>query len=794
MVSLPNSVSSSVRQRSGLGWWRTERAARKDAAFQAYKSLYEAGLLNDNLLPLTKDVLISEDAEKRPSTINVPTQISPWIDLAELWSSTDGFEMVVTAKQVGSKDDGVTMPLILPSMILASLSFDLYWDSTTTFRIDLETAELASNLSTEFIQLARQATQLLLRSARTTREHSDPSDYLALFCPETDVKGLQAWLRVNQGSRSVTDELIANREPRSMGLVRCPQFHNVPQLFLQWHVTSLDEKDEGEEEIQVECITLAKKRNFLSGNVPKLVGQKIDKGGKFSRSQKWAAETCTFDCLPFELVQFGLFIRPILQHLEVFMIATRLCKEIIHPVVFKDIRHVETAICAPSAQWSTNYERYEFIGDSVLKFLVSCQLFVQHPNWYEGLLTKHRNSFVSNKRLANAALDAGLDAFILTESFAKRDWAAPTVRDLLGRSSSTRDLSSKTIADVVEALIGAAFVDSGFAGARACINVFLPDIGLDKATFKHIGSDKPDVNVAIVGSIPSLERLLGRTFHSKAWLAEAITHPSCEGDVLTESYQRLEFLGDAVLDMIIVSALYAFELKIPQGKMTKIKAALVNGHLLAFLCMELTIMEESVDIVETRDEWFMEQKNKSPLQLWRFMRYHGEDIKNARAACLERHQILRDDINLQLAEGQSYPWLPLIQLNAPKFFSDLVEGIIGAIFVDEEKGKLTECARFVERIGLLPYLRRIVQEDIHVAHPKTDLGEQAGSDTVRYHDYHEGNPSGKYACDLVINEVYILTVRDCQTKDEAIAKAAEAGVQELLKIKALERELESISI
>jgi hypothetical protein len=52
---LPNSISTSVRCTNGRKWWRTERAARKDAAFQAYVALYEAGLVNNNLLPLNRE-------------------------------------------------------------------------------------------------------------------------------------------------------------------------------------------------------------------------------------------------------------------------------------------------------------------------------------------------------------------------------------------------------------------------------------------------------------------------------------------------------------------------------------------------------------------------------------------------------------------------------------------------------------------------------------------------------------------------------------------------------------------
>jgi dsRNA-specific ribonuclease len=57
-----------------------------------------------------------------------------------------------------------------------------------------------------------------------------------------------------------------------------------------------------------------------------------------------------------------------------------------------------------------------------LKFVVSSQLFVDYKNWHEGYLSECRASLVSNTRLARAALDAGLDAFILTKPFTTRKW------------------------------------------------------------------------------------------------------------------------------------------------------------------------------------------------------------------------------------------------------------------------------------------------------------------------------------------------------------------------------------
>ncbi|KAH6702789.1 hypothetical protein BKA61DRAFT_494549, partial [Leptodontidium sp. MPI-SDFR-AT-0119] len=49
-------------------------------------------------------------------------------------------------------------------------------------------------------------------------------------------------------------------------------------------------------------------------------------------------------------------------------------------IPFRDIYRVIIAISASSTQSATNYQRYEFLGNSILKFIMLTQLFVDHEN------------------------------------------------------------------------------------------------------------------------------------------------------------------------------------------------------------------------------------------------------------------------------------------------------------------------------------------------------------------------------------------------------------------------------
>lgn len=81
------------------------------------------------------------------------------------------------------------------------------------------------------------------------------------------------------------------------------------------------------------------------------------------------------------------------------------------------------------------------------------------------------------------------------------------------------------------------------------------------------------------------ERVLGYTFRNPHLLKEALTHASI-ADSRLKSNERMEFLGDAVLDLIICEALY---LKFPQfleGELTKIKSAVVSRRTCAEVANE----------------------------------------------------------------------------------------------------------------------------------------------------------------------------------------------------------------
>lgn len=71
------------------------------------------------------------------------------------------------------------------------------------------------------------------------------------------------------------------------------------------------------------------------------------------------------------------------------------------------------------------------------------------------------------------------------------------------------------------------------------------------------------------------EQLIGYTFRDKKLLETALTHSSYANEHRCKSYERLEFLGDSVLGFVTAEYLYAHFPDLPEGQLTKNRAALV---------------------------------------------------------------------------------------------------------------------------------------------------------------------------------------------------------------------------
>lgn len=106
------------------------------------------------------------------------------------------------------------------------------------------------------------------------------------------------------------------------------------------------------------------------------------------------------------------------------------------------------------SQAAANYERLEFLGDRVLGLVVAEWLFERYPNEPEGALSRRLNALVTGAVCAEVAREIGVVPHLRLGKQAREDGAHD---------------SDNVLGDVMEALIGALYLDAGIDAARAFI-------------------------------------------------------------------------------------------------------------------------------------------------------------------------------------------------------------------------------------------------------------------------------------------------------------------------------------
>ena len=313
-----------------------------------------------------------------------------------------------------------------------------------------------------------------------------------------------------------------------------------------------------------------------------------------------------------------------------------------------------------------NYERLEFLGDAWLKMATSISLFVSHPTSDEYDFHVQRMQMICNKNLYDGAVDEKmcLTRFIRTQGFNRRTWYPEGLRLLRGKEpdfQASHGLAMKSVADVCEAFLGAAYLT-----ARDSKNLDMAVRAVSRLVHHkdHTMTAWSDYSEAYrlpryqiepadgidLHRASSISDRLGHNFRYPRLLRSALTHPSDSwSDV--PNYQRLEFLGDALFDMVAIEYIYrSFPDRDPQW-MTEHKMAMVSNKFLAAVAVELELDKHlSFDGVHVAS------------QILHYSRQVRDITQGGRETIDKDYWTLID--------------------HPPKCLSDVVEAYIGAIFID----------------------------------------------------------------------------------------------------------------
>ena len=334
----------------------------------------------------------------------------------------------------------------------------------------------------------------------------------------------------------------------------------------------------------------------------------------------------------------------------------------------------------PASTWTPPGYSSETLDefDSVEDKLVS--LDAKMTTWQVGQLSK----FVTSEDLSK------LKSGILSEAgiidLAKRRKAEhEQVRGISIRGYSI--LPDKSLADCVEAMIGCYLLNCGMdhclefmarVGINLDANAELSGLykrlrELNNNNFEHF---KPQTDAFVNRAmktdtaryqlllnklgVEEIEEILDYSFREKSFLLEAFTHPSYEDNRLTHSYEKLEFLGDAVLDYLVTCYIFTHTDADP-GQLTDIRSALVCNNEFASVLTDFSL-----------DKFIL---HCNPGILNRVTAYL--DLKILEEFSANDTKI---DSTMRKYNEDDLPELEMIEV--PKVLGDVLEAIMGAIFID----------------------------------------------------------------------------------------------------------------
>lgn len=491
-----------------------------------------------------------------------------------------------------------------------------------------------------------------------------------------------------------------------------------------------------------------------------------------------------------------IFMPAVLQSMERHLRICQLRRLFDEPLdVDSNLNSLAEAITASHVNPNTNYERYELLGDAVLKLTCTVRLFTENPHHTEGQMHNSRAHAVSNARLHKCAYSKGLQHFIRFSSETVKDWMPPGT-DVHGKG---QHVTVKALADVAEALCGhyflagvdkvvsanlesassthqvreqgnaqsegesaspsdssvpkaggqvteantlartngkkrlrksplsAAAVESGYIAARRFLEECKVFEGpeperaeiLRSAIHAMCPKGSPKPTEVSLKSFPldrrwsnpdkpweeefgPLEDKIAYKFKRRPLLICALTHGSyakkhiksssaVKRDVKNisaeQTFQRLEFLGDAVADFCVVRYLFQKYPGLGPGALTNLKSNVVSNEAFARTTVSMGLHKylfHASEALNTEIESFIAAMSR-------------EDSGDG-------HRVLKESLG---------------EIAAPKVLGDIFEAVVGAIFVDSG---LREAWRVCMR--LLAHSLRVNADANNVdIHPATELQE-----------------------------------------------------------------------
>ncbi|KDN36026.1 hypothetical protein RSAG8_11112, partial [Rhizoctonia solani AG-8 WAC10335] len=385
-------------------------------------------------------------------------------------------------------------------------------------------------------------------------------------------------------------------------------------------------------------------------------------------------EMCYVSSVPASTFRAVSFIPSVIWHVENVLIAKEVNLTFFSSSVIHSVRQIRDelvmhALCSRMAHRTFSYERLEFLGDTFIKYAASAYLYGTEPSASSGSLHARRQKMVNNRSLWLGAQALGL---------------APCIQS---------EIPPKAIADVVEAMIGAALLSGGEKLAFSVAKVLGLDVPktcdwIEVVSYapnkpRPTNLREPDNNRE---TLEGVMKIIGISLDNPELLLQAMQHPSMAR--CSESYERLEFLGDAILDMLVVQSFFSDEEQWSPHNMTLLKSSMVSNRALAIICVESGL-----------HRYLIHDMNSLAQSIVSFI----EEVEECKQKAQTDAQRLKH-------------WSKLV---APKALGDVVESLLGAIYVSSGFS-ISRVKTVYDRL-LKPFYDRYIDKKAMLTHPMSRL-------------------------------------------------------------------------
>ncbi|CAE6432434.1 unnamed protein product [Rhizoctonia solani] len=482
-------------------------------------------------------------------------------------------------------------------------------------------------------------------------------------------------------------------------------------------------------------------------------------------------EMCYVSSIPSSTFRTALLIPSVIWHIENVLVAKEVNLTFFQGQIRDEL--VMHALCSRMAHRTFSYERLEFLGDTFIKYAASAYLYGTDPSASSGILHAKRQKMVNNRSLWLGAQALGLPPCIQSEVFRPKQWFIPNVfipkknqaqgessaateqTQLLSSRQFSRQIPPKSIADVVEAMIGAALLSEGEKLAFSVAKVLGLDVPktCDWIDVVSYAPSRPLVNLMERDNdrevLEGVMKIIGVSLDNPELLLQAMQHPSMAR--CSESYERLEFLGDAVLDMLVVQSFFSDEEKWSPHNMTLIKSSMVSNRALAIICVESGL-----------HRYLMHDINSLAQSIISFI----EEVET------RKHIAQTDAQRLKL-------WSKLV---APKALGDVVESLLGAIYVSSGFS-ISRVKTVYDRL-LKPFYDRYIDKQAMLAHPMSRLMKElesigCGAFGIAKSEIPLTTGAGTgFKCEVKIHG-QVIAEATCEKAKQAITRATQQALNEL---------------